>query len=533
MRPNHNPVLVIGGGPAGLRAAEVATAAGARVIVCDGQRSVGRKFLVAGRGGLNLTHSEPVEDFPARYLDEPERWRDLLGEFGPDDLRAWAAELGVETYVGTSGRIFPLGQKAAGLLRAWLRRLRGSGVEFRTGSRLVGLERAPDGWRAEFQTVDQKFSLTADSIVLALGGASRPETGSDGTWPTLLAAHGVDIAPWVPANCGWEVDWPPELLARAEGLPLKNLIVRAAAESVSGELLITRHGLEGGAIYRLGWALRSMKQPRLEIDFKPQLTAETMGERAATLHHASDWFRVWTLSAGAIALLETIFPNDRNDVEQTIRRAKNFSLSLRSPRPIAEAISSGGGVRWSEVNENLMVQKLPGIFVAGEMIDISCRAAFPPAHAPGEQLRPSVAKARFNYRPTAVRATQLAQFAPMMKLAAAVRFSTPSLGKIRSRYLPIVLVFKLKILPISAFVLPRATQESTSVCRSVRVPRAPPATDVPGMRSNNRQIESASRQSTCTQRRPPDLSIMNLGGCPPEIPSESQRVNPSGRRSKG
>src|SRR5687767_6608371 len=162
-----NSVLVIGGGPAGLRAAEVANAAGARVIVCDGQPSLGRKFLVAGRGGLNLTHGEPVEDFPARYVDKPERWRDLLGEFGPDKLRAWAGELGVETYVGTSGRVFPLGQKAAGLLRAWLGRLRASGVDLRTGARLVGLERTPNGWRSEFQTVGQPFSLMTDAIVLA------------------------------------------------------------------------------------------------------------------------------------------------------------------------------------------------------------------------------------------------------------------------------------------------------------------------------------------------------------------------------
>jgi uncharacterized flavoprotein (TIGR03862 family) len=369
MHPDPISVLVIGGGPAGLRAAEVANAAGARVVVCDGQRSVGRKFLVAGRGGLNLTHSEPVEDFPARYVDEPERWRDLLREFGPDHLRAWAAELGVETYVGTSGRIFPRGQKAAGLLRAWLRRLRASGVEFRTGSRLVGFERAPDGWRAEFKTVDQTFSLTAGAIVLALGGASRPETGSDGTWPAILAAHGVEIAPWVPANCGWEVDWPPELLTRAEGLPLKNLIVRAADESVSGELLITRHGLEGGAIYRLGRALRSMKQPRLEIDLKPQLTTETMGERAATLQHASDWFRAWKLSAAAIALLEIMSPDEAHDPERMIARVKNFSISLRGPRPVAEAISSAGGAAWRELDQTLMLRKLPGVFVAGEMID--------------------------------------------------------------------------------------------------------------------------------------------------------------------
>ena len=154
-----NSVLIIGGGPAGLRAAEVASAAGARVTVCDAQRSVGRKFLIAGRGGLNLTHGEPVENFPARYVDEPDRWRDLLREFGPDDLRAWAGELGVETYVGTSGRVFPRGQKAAGLLRAWVRRLRANGVEFRIGARFAGLGREPEGWRAEFQTGETKFSL--------------------------------------------------------------------------------------------------------------------------------------------------------------------------------------------------------------------------------------------------------------------------------------------------------------------------------------------------------------------------------------
>lgn len=369
MSADARSVLIIGGGPAGLRAAEVANAAGARVVVCDAQRSVGRKFLVAGRGGLNLTHGEPVEDFPARYVDEGDRWRDLLREFGPDDLRAWAAELGVGTYVGTSGRVFPLGQKAAGLLRAWLRRLRASGVEFRIGSRLIGLGREPDGWRAEFQTVERKFSLTTDAIVLALGGASWPETGSDGTWPALLAAHGVDVALWVPANCGWEVDWPSELLARVEGLPLKNLTTRAGHESVSGELLITRHGLEGGAIYRLGRTLRSMKQPRLEIDFKPQLSVETMRKRIINLHDAHDWFREWKLSPASVVLLETFCAEDCNDREQLIARVKNFRLPLRGPRPIAEAISSAGGVRWRELDHSLMLRKLRGVFVAGEMID--------------------------------------------------------------------------------------------------------------------------------------------------------------------
>ena len=369
MGPEASSVLIVGGGPAGLRAAEVAQAGGARVTLCDAQRSVGRKFLVAGRGGLNLTHGEPVQDFPARYVDEPARWRDLLREFGPAELRAWAAELGVETYVGTSGRVFPRGQKAAGLLRAWVKRLRASGVQFRTGARFVGLARQDGNWRADFQTADNKFALTADAIVLALGGASWPETGSDGQWLAILATHGIEIRPWQPANCGWDVDWPGELLARAEGLPLKNLTVRVGDESVSGELLITRNGLEGGAIYRLGRTLRTMAQPRLTIDLKPQLTVETLRERIVNLSVTEEWFPAWKLSGAAIALLETMPPDKPTDREGTIARVKNFCIALRGPRPVAEAISSAGGVAWSELDQTLMLRKLPGIFVAGEMID--------------------------------------------------------------------------------------------------------------------------------------------------------------------
>ena len=363
-----NTILVIGGGPAGLQAAAVANAAGAQVVVCDAQGSVGRKFLVAGRGGLNLTHGEPVENFPARYVDEPERWRGLLRDFGPAELRAWAADLGVETYVGTSGRVFPRGQKAAGLLRAWIRHLRAGGVEFRTGARLVNFARQEKNWSVEFQTADNRFSLAADAIVLALGGASWPETGSDGQWPEILRAHGIEITPWQPANCGWNVDWSPELLTRAEGLPLKNLTVRAGDESVSGELLITRNGLEGGAIYRLGRKLRSMPEPCLTLDFKPQLTIEAMRERIANVP-AAEWFRAWKLSKGAIALLETMAANYTGDRETLISLVKNFVIPLRGPRPIAEAISSAGGVPWNELDENLMLRKLPGVFVAGEMID--------------------------------------------------------------------------------------------------------------------------------------------------------------------
>jgi uncharacterized flavoprotein (TIGR03862 family) len=359
-------IAVVGAGPAGLRAAEIAAAAGAHVVVCDAQPSAGRKFLVAGRGGLNLTHNEPVENFPARYRTEPERWRDLLDDFGPDALRAWAAQLEIETYVGTSNRVFPRGQKAANLLRAWLRRLRGSGMEFRFGARLVGLTKEGVRWRLDFAP---DLALSANAVVLALGGASWPETGSDGKWPAVLAANGVEIAPFVAANCGWNVAWPAAVLEKAEGLPLKNLSVTAAGETVSGELLITRYGLEGGAIYRLGPILRAIACPELQIDFKPQVSAERLLERAANLLLPNEWYRAWKLAPGPIALLEHCSPNESFERSELVRRLKNFPLQLQSPRPIAEAISSAGGVFWRELNDQLMLRKMPGVFLAGEMID--------------------------------------------------------------------------------------------------------------------------------------------------------------------
>ncbi len=346
-----------------MRATEVASATGASTILCDAQSSFGRKFLIAGRGGLNLTHSEPVENFPERYGAEPERWRDLLGQCGPADLQEWANSLGIETYVGSSGRVFPRGQKAAGLLRAWTERLRANGVQFQTGARFTGLERMSDGWGVRFENGEQR----AKAVVLALGGASWPDTGSDGKWPAILAQLGIEIAPWQSANCGWEVSWSPAFLERAEGLPLKNLTVRAGEEAVSGELLITKYGLEGGAIYRLGRRLREMKEPTLAIDFKPQLSVENLRERAAELSGASEWWRAWKLNPAAVALLES--GEKPAHLESAIEQVKNFTLRLQNPRPIAEAISSAGGVRWGELDETLMLRKAPGVFVAGEMID--------------------------------------------------------------------------------------------------------------------------------------------------------------------
>ena len=359
-------LAVIGAGPAGLRAAEVATEAGARVLVCDAQASAGRKFLVAGRGGLNLTHSEAVANFPARYRDEPGRWADLLAEFGPDAMRAWAEQLEVETYVGSSRRIFPKGQKAAVLLRAWLRRLQAAGVQFRFQSRLLGLTREGKEWRLRFSGEE---SLRAAAVVLALGGASWPETGSDGAWPSILSSHGVVLAPFIPANCGWNVAWPESLLTEAEGFPLKNLQVSAGEESVSGELLITHDGLEGGAIYRLGPVLRELPTPVIKIDFKPQVAAEALRQRALPFRRPEEWWRCWKLSPAAIALLRAYPPDDPENLEAWIAWIKGFLLRLEGPRPLAEAISTAGGVCWSELTSGLMLEKMPGVFLAGEMID--------------------------------------------------------------------------------------------------------------------------------------------------------------------
>ncbi len=359
-----------GGGPAGLRAAEVLTAEGWTVALYDQKPSVGRKFLVAGKGGLNLTHSEERAGFVARYRDELPRWCDLLDGFGPEALRRWAAELGVETYVGTSGRVFPRGQQAATLLRRWVSRLRAAGVAFHVGHRLEKI--APGELILRETHTGAPVEVRAPVIVLALGGASWPQTGSDGTWPAVLAnaAPGLAVEPWQAANCGWAVAWDERVLSAAEGQPLKNIAATAGGTRVTGEALITRYGLEGGTLYQLGRELRS--SPHLEIDFKPGTTAERLLARLPPA--ARSWEEIarhLKLSPAARAVLQfqrgpAEEPSDRQAVVAAVKRCP---LVLRGPRPVAEAISSAGGVRWDELDETLMVRRLPGVFAAGEMID--------------------------------------------------------------------------------------------------------------------------------------------------------------------
>jgi uncharacterized flavoprotein (TIGR03862 family) len=372
MSGEKSDVLVVGGGPAGLRAAEVVSAAGRRTILAEHKASAGRKFLVAGRGGLNLTHSEPAENFPARYGSATERWRALLVDFSPDDLRAWATGLGIKTFIGTSGRVFPESKQAAPLLRRWIARLRAQGVSFRARHELAEFPRSSGGtWEVALRTSEGRTLVQARAVIFALGGASWPETGSDGAWVPLFEKAGVRVAPLTAANCGWEVDWPKDLLAEAEGLPLKNVLVRAGAEEVAGELLITKYGLEGGAIYQLGRTLRGMARPVIVIDLKPSFTIEQLARKVEAVRSQAGLrdaaARAWRLSRAAAALLRADEPSC--SALELATRVKNYQVALRGPRPIEEAISSTGGVRWDELDESLMLNKHPGLFCAGEMID--------------------------------------------------------------------------------------------------------------------------------------------------------------------
>lgn len=367
-------LAIIGGGPAGLRAAEVASAAGVGVTLFDAKSSVGRKFLVAGKGGLNLTKAEPLEEFLAHYNGPglPRgTWDGLVRDFPPEALRAWAAGLGVETFAASTGRVYPREMKAAPLLRRWVQRLRESGVHFAMRHRWHGLTPGPS-LLLDFDTDAGPLRHAADAVVLALGGSSWPETGSDGGWLADLVRAGVPVAPLEPANCGWEVVWSAELLAAAEGQPLKNVTVRAGETTARGELLITRYGLEGGALYQLGAALRGMEKPHIVIDLKPTVEPSTLVRKLGPLRRnfLAEARTRWRLSDAAFALLKHATPAKTCDSAESLAAlTKSFPVALAAPRPIAEAISSAGGVCWTALDASLMIRSLPGVFCAGEMID--------------------------------------------------------------------------------------------------------------------------------------------------------------------
>jgi uncharacterized flavoprotein (TIGR03862 family) len=373
-------VAVIGGGPAGLMAAEVLVRGGARVDVYDAMPSAGRKFLLAGKGGLNLTHAEPRAPFLARYGARRARIEPLLDAFGPEALRGWAHELGVDTFIGTSGRVFPVGKKAAPLLRAWLHRLRAAGARFHMRHRWLGW----DGNGAlRFATPQGEQAVRADAVVLALGGGSWPQLGSDGAWVPLLAQRGIGVAALRPANCGFDIGWSEHFRARFAGQPVKPVAVTftdaaGVAQRRQGEFIVTLSGIEGSLVYALSAGLRdaiaAAGSVAIRLDLAPgwelpRLVAELSrprGSRSLSSHLQS---RIGLKGVKTGLLREVVPAGDFVDPPRLAAAIKALPLRLAAPRPLAEAISTAGGVVFEALDERLMIRSLPGVFCAGEMLD--------------------------------------------------------------------------------------------------------------------------------------------------------------------
>lgn len=377
----ESSVAVIGGGPAGLMAAEVMAAAGVRVDVFDAMPSVGRKFLLAGKGGLNLTHAEPFDRFLLRYGESTDRLRSCLAEFGPEAVRTWARGLGVETFVGSSQRVFPSDMKAAPLLRHWLHRLRQAGVRFHARHRWQGWN---DAGALVFGADDGEHGVTAAATVLALGGASWPRLGSDGAWAPMLAARGVDIAPLRPANCGFDVAaWSDHLRTRFAGSPVKAVTIRfenVAGDTLerTGEFVVTATGVEGSLIYALSGPLRDViaragsvvirvdLAPQRSLDWLTNTLSQSRGARSMGQHLK----RLTGIDGVRAALLhEGIAPAVFADPVALAGAIKAVPVTLVRPRPVDEAISTAGGVRFGGLDERWMLRALPGVFCAGEMVD--------------------------------------------------------------------------------------------------------------------------------------------------------------------
>jgi uncharacterized flavoprotein (TIGR03862 family) len=374
--PAHR-VAIIGGGPAGLMAAEVLARAGVRVDLYDAMPSVGRKFLLAGVGGMNITHSEAKTAFLARYGQRREEVARLLAEFDADTLRAWIHDLGIDTFVGSSGRVFPAGMKAAPLLRAWLKRLRELGVQLHTRQRWLG-------WTADgalrIATAEGEIALSADATLLALGGGSWPRLGSDAAWVPLLQARGVAIAPLQASNCGFEVaGWSPLLRDKFAGAPLKNVSLRLLQEAPrQGEFVLTRTGVEGSLIYALSAPIRERINRHgaatLHLDLLPQSSLAklqaALGKPRGSQSLAKHLHRQVGIDGVKAALLRELAPADCfADPPRLAAALKALPLTLVRARPLEEAISTAGGVPFEALDARLMLSQLPGVFCAGEMLD--------------------------------------------------------------------------------------------------------------------------------------------------------------------
>jgi len=370
---------VIGAGPAGLMAAEVLAQGGAGVTVHDAMASAGRKFLMAGRGGLNLTHSEALPEFLARYREAMPQLAPAVTAFPPDRLRQWSEQLGQPTFIGSSGRVFPEAFKASPLLRAWLRRLDSMGVQLKLRHRWTGWD---EKGRLLFATPDGPCAVEARATVLALGGASWPRLGSDGAWVEPLAARGVAISPLRSANCGFTVAWSDVFRDRFEGQPLKGIELTFGSHTVRGEAIITRTGIEGGAIYALSADLRetilNSGSVTLHIALRPDLA---IGDLVARLsapkgkQSLSNWLRKAAhLSPVGIGLLQEAaiasgVSLSSLSAERLAGLINAVPVQLNGVAPIARAISTAGGIALDELDADFMIRRLPGVFASGEMLD--------------------------------------------------------------------------------------------------------------------------------------------------------------------
>ncbi len=372
-------IAIVGAGPAGLMAAEVAAAAGARVTVYERMPSPGRKLLLAGRGGLNLTHSEPGDVFRTRYGAAAAPLAPALHGFGPEALRLWCADLGVDTFVGSSGRVFPAAFKTSPLLRAWLRRLDAAGVRLAPRHRWLGWDH---GGSLRFAIPAGEAVVEADATVLALGGATWPQLGSDGSWMPIVDAAGVPTSPLRPANCGFQVPWSDSFRGRFEGQPLKNAAIVVDGERARGDVMVTRGGMEGGPVYALSAALRETIERHgtapFHVALRPDLERDTLVDRLARRRPKESFSnglrKALGLAPVAVALLReaerpALPPVPSLDAVALAALVNAVPLRAMAPMPMAGAISTAGGVRFDALDADLMLRARPGTFVAGEMLD--------------------------------------------------------------------------------------------------------------------------------------------------------------------
>lgn len=371
-------IAVIGGGPAGLLAAQRLAEAGHRVVLYEAQATVGRKFLVAGHGGFNLTNAESLPDFSARYATHQPRFSEFLGHFSPTDVRQWTAALGIPTFVGTSGRVFPEpAYKPAQLLKAWLTRLGQLGVEIRTRHRWLGFY-GEQGLRLRDEAAGHEFTTQPAATLLALGGASWRKTGSDGLWTAALEQVGVRCVPFEPSNCGAEVGWSAFFKEKVGRTPLKNIALSCGRHTVRGEIMLTEYGLEGTPVYALTPALRealahSAPAPlllNLKPDLAPDALRQRLGQRRSGTTLASFLSSALRLGPPVPTLLREVGPATLPSTpDELAHLLTHLPLPVSGLRPLDEAISTAGGVAWEELNEHLMLRQRPGTFVAGEMLD--------------------------------------------------------------------------------------------------------------------------------------------------------------------